>query len=630
MRLNILIVEDVFLEANSLHIILEEAGHHVQGIAKSVEQAEKALVGFLPDIVLVDIFLKGEQTGIDLAHILEKRNIPFIYLSANANASILKSAVASKPSGFLVKPFRERELLLALDIAVYRHQKNIELTSRQRQWLTSLLGSSLTGEGARTDKVLSLIRALTSFLPFDFIALDTGLGDSNGKVIFRYERTGFNDYVLHEREEELTGNNEEKEAGPYYVNSRKIAAESRRGVTENKENVYSAKLWLPVLSGNSSNMSITFYSRTSDCYTGEHIELMLSVQDVLARAMDNIRKKWAPGDRAVREAAATAPNQLLRPELLGIIGSSPLLLDALDKISQVAPFDSTVLITGETGVGKEGLVKAIHQLSPRRNKPLIKVNCAAIPLNLVESELFGHEKGAFTGALDRRIGKFELADGGTLFLDEVGELPLEIQTKLLRAIQEKEIERLGGRVMIKTNVRIVAATNRNLLKEIAEGRFRLDLYYRLHVFPITLPPLRERVEDIPALVQHFINIYCTQLRRNGMQVSATAMHALQRYHWPGNIRELQHLIERHILQTRGNIIDRFDMPEAFPFANTVMVSNEEIKPFREMDKDHILLALKKSNGKVSGRGGAAELLKLPPTTLYSKIKRMGITWPPQI
>jgi transcriptional regulator with GAF, ATPase, and Fis domain len=255
------------------------------------------------------------------------------------------------------------------------------------------------------------------------------------------------------------------------------------------------------------------------------------------------------------------------------------------------------------------------------------VNCAAIPVNLVESELFGHEKGSFTGALEKRIGKFEQANGGTLFLDEVGELPFEIQSKLLRAIQEKEIERVGGRSVIKTDIRIISATNRDLLKEIAEGRFRLDLYYRLNVFPIMLPPLRERKGDIITLANYFLKKNCDEFRREKMTIASTAEKQLCNYGWPGNIRELQYLIERHVLQTKDNIIKSFEMPDPFPSGISFQGIDSELKSFDEMDRVHIQSALKKSKGKISGQGGAADLLKLQSTTLRSKMKRLGITWP---
>jgi transcriptional regulator with GAF, ATPase, and Fis domain len=250
------------------------------------------------------------------------------------------------------------------------------------------------------------------------------------------------------------------------------------------------------------------------------------------------------------------------------------------------------------------------------------VNCAALPHSLIESELFGHEKGSFTGANALRIGKFEQANGGTIFLDEIGELPLDSQVKLLRVLQEKEIERLGGNKTIKINVRIVAATNRSLEKEVAEGRFRLDLYYRLNVFPIELPSLKERKEDIELLANFFLNKYVAASRRNITSISKVAFEQLHHYNWPGNIRELEHLIERSVLLTKTTEIESFDLPKTIEKPSED--SQGEIKSMEEMERDHILNALQSSNGKVSGSGGAAELLKIQAQTLYSKMKKLGI------
>jgi DNA-binding NtrC family response regulator len=596
--LKVLIVEDQFLEANELSLILRKAGHTVLGIGKSVEQANSLIVKSRPDIVLIDIFLKGDLTGIDLAKTLNQKNIPFIYLSANSNAATLESAIATKPYGFLIKPFREREILIALDIAIYRHQKNCEFTTRQHHWLASLLNEIITFEENKVSKIQSFIKAFTSFLPFDLIIIDTDLKSSTGNGVYGLERIGFDEYKSFD-----FLNEQEKIKG------------------------FRSKLHIPLHQDKDLGMSIVFYSRTPDAYTSEHLELMVSVREELTRVIDIIRKTRTTPQVIAKSQKTDSPNQLLKPQIDGIVGNSPKLLEALDKISQIAPFDNTVLILGETGVGKEGLANVIHRSSNRKLKPLIKVNCAAIPVNLVESELFGHEKGSFTGALEKRIGKFEQANGGTLFLDEVGELPFEIQSKLLRAIQEKEIERVGGRSVIKTDIRIISATNRDLLKEIAEGRFRLDLYYRLNVFPITLPPLRDRKGDIITLANHFLKIYCDEFRREKMSITSTAGQQLCNYTWPGNIRELQYLIERHVLQTKDNIIKLFEMPDPFPSGITFDGIDSELKSFDEMDRVHIQSALKKSKGRISGQGGAADLLKLQSTTLRSKMKRLGITWP---
>lgn len=254
---------------------------------------------------------------------------------------------------------------------------------------------------------------------------------------------------------------------------------------------------------------------------------------------------------------------------------------------------------------------------------MVKVNCAAIPPGLIESELFGHEKGSFTDAIDRKIGKFELADNGTLFLDEIGELPIDLQVKLLRVLQEKEIERIGGKEVIRTDARIIAATNRSLQKEVLAGRFRSDLFYRLNVLPITLPPLRERREDIPALAAHFVDKYAVKNGRKIDGLSSEALQALLDYHWPGNIRELEHLIERSLLLTSDSVIREIDLPVAH---HPEKGSHEtyRIRSLDEVGRDHILEVLRKCKGKVSGAGGAAEILNIPSTTLNARIKRLGI------
>lgn len=308
-----------------------------------------------------------------------------------------------------------------------------------------------------------------------------------------------------------------------------------------------------------------------------------------------------------------------------IIGQSPALNDSFNLVSQVSASDSTVLILGETGTGKELIARAIHNNSPRRNKMMVKVNCAALPANLIESELFGHERGSFTGATDKRLGKFELANGSTLFLDEIGEMPLDLQVKLLRALQEKEIERVGGRGTIKVDVRIIAATNRDLEKEIDEGRFRTDLFYRLNIFPIFLPPLRERKEDIEPLVYHFLQHFSKKNGKMIDSISAKALLDLQRYPWPGNVRELEHLIERSVLLTNSNVIKEVLLPT--PKEQHLDLIDEERDIFRTIDqneKEHIYRVLKYCAGRIAGRGGAAEILGVPPTTLNSKIKRLGI------
>ncbi|MEJ8819475.1 sigma-54-dependent transcriptional regulator [Lacibacter sp. H407] len=449
----ILIVEDEFILANGLRLMLKEAGFDVCEIAGSVPKAREIILLEKPTLVILDIHLDGKLSGIDLAKELNASAIGFIYLSANSNQVILEAAKITEPYGFLVKPYRKKDLLIAIEIAQYRQRQKMEL---------------LNAEPARS-------------------------------------------------------NNQQKA-------------------------------------------------------TTDH------------------------------------------PAFENIIGKSPALLQVFDQLTRVAHMDTSVLILGESGTGKEKLAYAVHELSPRRYNPFVIVNCAVLPPNLVESELFGHEKGAFTGAVAQRKGKFEMAHEGTIFLDEIGELPIDMQAKLLRVLQEKQIERVGGNKSISVNVRIVAATNRNLEKEVAEGRFRIDLYYRLNVFPLIVPPLRERMDDIPLLVNYFIEEFC---RKSGqdMKITNDALLQLMQYDWPGNIRELQHVVERSALMASGRTIEQFLLPQHLNNTNSLSSPSQSLE---DAERTHIINALKKSNNKIYGADGAAALLKLPPTTLTSKMKKLGI------
>ncbi|MEM6964178.1 MAG: sigma 54-interacting transcriptional regulator [Bacteroidota bacterium] len=303
-----------------------------------------------------------------------------------------------------------------------------------------------------------------------------------------------------------------------------------------------------------------------------------------------------------------------------IVSQSKKFQKVLQQIEQVADTSSTVLITGESGTGKELIARALHQLSRRSNRPMIKVNCAALPANLIESELFGHEKGAFTGALSRKTGKFELADGGTLFLDEIGEMPIELQPKLLRALQEGEIERVGGDTMQKVDVRIIAATNRELPKEIGKGNFREDLYYRLNVFPIHSIPLRQRKEDVPLLTQFFCEKLGNKLGRKITDIPQKVMDKLMDYDFPGNVRELENLIERGIIMSKRGKLSLGDWFNP----KKKIIKPESFISLEEVQRRHIAQVLKYTNWKVSGADGAAELLGMRPTTLFSKIEKFGI------
>lgn len=452
MNIRILIVEDQFIEANNLKHNLVGAGYEVCSIARSVPIALTIIEKEKPDLVLLDIFLQGPLTGIDLARTLEKKNIPFVYLSANSNKDVLDAAKSTRPYGFLVKPFRKSDVLVMLDVAWYLHQE--KLASR----------------------------------------------------------------------------------------------------TQNR----------------------------------------------------------------------IAPSPQADEAIGGIIGGGTAHQELLKNIRIVAPSNTSVLIVGENGTGKERVAQAIHQSSPRAKQPFVVVNCGALPVNLIESELFGHEKGAFTGALQKRIGKFEQAEGGTIFLDEIGELPPDAQVKFLRVLQEKEIESIGGRIK-KVNVRIIAATNRDLEQEVAASHFRVDLYYRLNVFPLRLLPLRERKDDILPLARHFLKIHAREAGKNINGFSKEVINTLLHYSWPGNVRELQNIIERTVLLTEGTEIDQVPMQtESRRPANSGAAETKKIKTMEENERDHIIAVLEKCNWKISGKGGAAELLDINANTLFSRIKKLGI------
>jgi len=323
-------------------------------------------------------------------------------------------------------------------------------------------------------------------------------------------------------------------------------------------------------------------------------------------------------------------DESLRPEhqFEGIIGCSPPLREVFAQLNIVAPTDSTVLILGETGTGKELVARGLHNRSSRRDRPFVRVNCGAIPSGLLESELFGHERGAFTGAIVRKIGRFELANGGTLFLDEIGDMPLELQPKLLRVLQEQEFERLGSNQTLRVDVRVVTATSRNLPQMVADREFRGDLYYRLNVFPIRLPALRERSEDIPLLVRHFVQVCARRMQKSIGHVSIEGMNTLLRYSWPGNVRELQNFIERAVIFSPGKSlrapVAELEQPARVSDAPAQGLASRAVT-LKDAEREHILQALADTNWIIGGLKGAAARLGLKRTTLISKMQRLGIS-----
>lgn len=380
---------------------------------------------------------------------------------------------------------------------------------------------------------------------------------------------------------------------------------------------------IPLISPNAILGTLELGRTSGQKFSQDDVELLVQVARQIAVALENslaYRELAEIKERLAVEKSYLEDEIRIDQNFGEMLGESPAFQTVLKNIQIVGPTEATVLILGETGTGKELAARAIHQQSGRSKNSFIKVNCAAIPSSLLESELFGHEKGAFTGALAQRVGRFELAHKGTLFLDEIGEIPLELQSKLLRAIQEQEFERLGANRTIKVDVRFVTASNRNLKSMVDAGSFRSDLYYRLHVFPLMLPPLRDRREDIPLLTRYFVQKYSRRIGRNIEFIPTAAMDTLMRYQWPGNIREFQNVIERSVILSRNRALE-LAMPETDAFRELPQQSMTNSGPEREK----ILRALKDSNGLVSGPHGAARRLGMARTTLQSRMKKLGIT-----
>ena len=639
----ILIVEDESLVSHHLKLVLNGAGYKVSGISESFSEALSAVEIQKPDLVLLDIHLKGTLNGIDLARKLTELNIAFVYLTANFQGRLLEEAKSTMPYGFIVKPFREQDLLATLDVAFYRHQNSLEAQGQQELEL-SLKLKKVEYDGNNIRKtLLQVATILQPYVPFDYLNFILKNRSDKASTGIGFLRIGFDEYQVLGTQEfiNVTGIEPEKLTNVFKtlpaIKKAKIFDDedfdnlcNENPLTRLIADTYDfeSALFLPVLPDNSELVRYEFYNRKGEAYSQLHIALLSRLINTLTEILPVDEHAPARSDFTGTSANNTpavikAANGIIGFD--GIVGQSHSMLSVFDQITTVAPLDTSVLILGESGTGKERVAKSIHLLSTRKHKPFVVINCASLPPSLIESELFGHEKGSYTGATERRTGKFEQANGGTIFLDEIGELSVDLQVKLLRVLQEREIERVGGKGPIKIDVRVIAATNRDLEEEMEEGRFRLDLYYRLFVFPIEIPSLRERKDDIPILTDHFIAHYSKKYNKPVTGVSTDVLDQMRDYQWPGNVRELEHFIERSVLMTKGTVITEAKLQKRpAPRENTNQNRDDRIKTIEENERDYIIKVLKKCNGRIRGPGGAAVLMGLPPTTLHSKMKKLGI------
>ncbi|QHV99375.1 sigma 54-interacting transcriptional regulator [Spirosoma endbachense] len=658
----LLIVEDEYVIANNLKLMLQKAGYTILGIARSVDEATKLIKQQTPDMVLLDIYLKGEATGIDLSRQLEDTTIPFIFISANDNQRVLEQVKNTDSSGYIVKPFRERDILTTLEIARYRQAHSKEMKLREEKVLQVALTDALSDNTPWADRLLRVAQLLLPNIPFEYLTL--GFAQEKFRLAFCFHRVGFDEYetvspesfwkmagIPLEQALAAQGDVAKQGAGRYNHNDFESLCRKYRPM-QALAHTYRLESAL-VLAFTSTRMGpvvLSFFSRQPDTYLTRHLNLLERLEQPIVLTLDRI---FAYEEVARLSEKLQQENTYLQEEVKSsanfeeILGTSQPLMQVFNLVSQVAPGDTTVLLMGESGTGKELFARALHNLSARKGKIMVKVNCATLPANLIESELFGHEKGAFTGAVDRRIGKFEVAQGGTIFLDEIGELPLDLQAKLLRVLQEKEIERLGGKTPIKTDVRVIAATNRELEKEVADGRFRMDLFFRLSVFPILLPSLQERRGDIPLLATHFAKKFARRLGKPFPGFKASTVEELVSYNWPGNIRELENLMEQAVILNDGKnpvALGRSLGTHLFAARETSLSAATQLdvsatlnvdramakdlpgvkQQHQESERDYILTILQKTNGRIRGAGGAAELLNIKPSTLEYRMERLGI------
>ena len=610
----ILLVDDNPTNLQLLFGTLKGLGHKLL-VAKSGEDALKVAQWAQPDLILLDILMAGIdgfETCAKLKENPETRDIAVIFLSALDDTDDKIKGLSLGAVDYIAKPFQAEEVIARVETHLTIARLRNELAERNRQLEAAnqpILDSVGDGiYGLDLDGRISF--ANPAAMQLTGYPKEALIGHSIHELHLYARWDGTPYHFI--------------ESGIYQTLKQGVARQSDGDVFWRHAGDHFAVSWTctPIKRAGVVTGAVLAFRDITQRKRQEH-----QLRDALAE-VERLR------DRLQAENAYLQAEVKIEGRFDSIVGESPALKAVLDQIDQVAPTNSSVLIIGESGTGKEALARAIHDLSPRRDRPLIKVNCGAITPTLIESELFGHEKGAFTGASRQRQGHFELADGGTIFLDEVGELPLDAQVKLLRVLQEHEISRVGSESAIKVDVRVIAATNRDLVEMVEEGDFRMDLFYRLNVFPLNVPPLRERREDIPLLVAKFLADQARAQGRAFSRVSEDGMQLLMDYHWPGNIRELQNVIERAAILARDQVVpiaphlvySGINAPPelADPASADAAGRDEDFVSLAESEARYIRRVLDHTGWAIAGRGGAAEILDLPASTLRSRMKKLGI------
>jgi len=594
---DILIVDDEVANLKLLKELLSRKGYQVRFSDRPQLAIESALEQ-PPALILLDVRMP-EMDGFEVCRRLKQdertRDIPIIFISALQDVQDKIRGFEAGGVDYITKPFQEEEVLARVQthMALYNIQQNLEELIAER---TAELAESEAKYRGLVDN--SIVGVFTTTIDGRF----TFVNDAMARM-FDFDNP---DTMIAQRSLERWRDPKDRE--------RMLAELQQHG-------------------------SVTNFEAETITHTDRHIHVLLSakqvgndiigmVMDITERKQSEIELKQTYTEIEQLQSQLEAESAYLQEEIKlehnfeNIIGQSDALKYILHRVEMVAPQDSTVILLGETGTGKELIARALHRLSSRNKRPLLKVNCAALPAELIESELFGREKGAFTGATTTQVGRFELANESTLFLDEIGELPLELQAKLLRVLESGEFERLGSPRILHSDARIITATNRDLEEAVRQKRFREDLWYRLKTFPITVPPLRDRTEDIPLLVDHFVKLFSRKMGKKpaSLKITKSSMQALKAYSWPGNVRELEHVVESALITSQKNKL-HFDLPK------TADVATGRLKSFEEMEREYILKVLKAKNWKIKGKDSASSILGLPPSTLRSRIKKLGLKRP---